>query len=178
MGENDMLHEENALQTTDVDLVMETSKADEPNATETLVAASLGPCLDVASAGISSFKDKLLGKVPTSNFVPEADVTIEQGDVQVDLEGLIPSITFSRRIKEIMSQCMKFAVIVKLLRRFIRQETLHSKISTLWKPTGGFKLTELEGGCYMVKLENAEDYQNAMLGGPWAVLGHYLTVHP
>lgn len=73
---------------------------------------------------------------------------------------------------------MKHAVVVKLLGRFIWQDTLRSKILALWKPTGGFKVTELEGGCFMVKLENDSDYQNAMLGGPWVVLGHYLTVYP
>lgn len=128
-----------------------------------------------------SFRDKLVGKTEaykgSSISLPE-DLTIENGDVQVNMEGLVPSITFSRRIQELMSQCMKYALVVKLLGRFIRQDVLHSKIRALWKPTGNFKITELEGGCFMVKLENAEDYQTAMLGGPWVVLGHYLTIHP
>lgn len=129
----------------------------------------------------ASFKDKLLGQglveTSCSNKNP-VDLSIEEGDVEINLEGIIPSITFSGRVKALMSECMRYAVIVKLLGRYIRQDTLQAKIATMWKPAGGFKLTELDGGCYMVKLENEADYQKVMLGGPWVVLGHYLTVHP
>lgn len=94
------------------------------------------------------------------------------------MEGHIPTISFSARVQHLLNEHMRFAVVVKILGRFIRQETLHNKITTLWNPRGGFKLTELEGGCFMVKLSNEADYANALLGGPWVIFGHYLTVQP
>lgn len=132
------------------------------------------------SHGIS-FKDKLLqGGAPTEPVAhpPPEDLTLTAEDVAREMEGHIPSITFSPRVQQFMSECMKFAVIVKILGRFIRQDTLLNKITTLWKPKGRFKLTELERGCYMVKLDNETDYANALLGGPWVVFGHYLVLQP
>ncbi|XP_028807320.1 uncharacterized protein LOC114762037 [Neltuma alba] len=105
-------------------------------------------------------------------------LTLEDQDVQIDTSGLIPSITFSQRVKDIMAGCMRLAVVVKLLGHFVRQDVLYGKLIKLWRPAGGLKLTELDGGCYMVKFENDFDYHNAMLGGLWVVLRHYFTVHP
>ncbi|XP_028762820.1 uncharacterized protein LOC114721167 [Neltuma alba] len=125
-----------------------------------------------------SFKDKLLNEENNREDDTQKEVTIEPGDVSIALEGLIPNISFSQRIKDLLTQNMKYAVVVKLLGRYIRQETLFGKIVSLWRPVGHFKLTELDGGCFMVKFSNQQDYLSAMLGGPWVVLGHYLTVHP
>ncbi|XP_028808403.1 uncharacterized protein LOC114762972 [Neltuma alba] len=128
-----------------------------------------------------SFKEKLLksqaSKVKTA-VTPSNEVMIEEGDVSVVMDGLIPSITFSQRIKDLLIQCMKLAVVIKVLGRSVHQDILQSKIITLWNPQGDFKLTELEGNCYMVNFENEADYQVTLLGGPWVIQGHYLTVHP
>lgn len=129
----------------------------------------------------STFKDKLLGGPPQgtqSSAEGDDDIQILADDVQVSLEGDIPSITFSQRIHDFMADCMEYAVVVKLLGRFIRQDILYSRLMSLWKPSGGLKLTELDSGCFMVKFFVEADYQHAMLGGPWVVQGHYLTVHP
>lgn len=128
-----------------------------------------------------TFKEKLMGGTQTTPTPDEStvdDLVIEEEDFSVVMEGLIPTINFSDRVKNILVEDMRYAVVVKLLGRFTRQETLRVKIESLWKPTLGFKLTELEGGCYLVRLNGEADYQKALLGGPWVVLGHYLTVHP
>ncbi|XP_028785472.1 uncharacterized protein LOC114741381 [Neltuma alba] len=127
------------------------------------------------------FKDKLMGGAGTvimdSNNLSD-ELNIEYKDVIVNMDGLIPTINFSERVKSYMLQSMRLAIVVKLLECYIRQDILYSKIASLWRPTRNFKLTGLDDGCYMVKFDNEWDYQNAMLGGPWVVLGHYLTVHP
>ena len=128
-----------------------------------------------------SFKDTLMRGTTTA--IPEVDahdveLTLEEDDFSITMEGLIPSIRFSQRVKNLMAEGMRYAVVVKLLGRFMRQDTLHARIEHLWKPSLGFKLTELEGGCYLVRLHCDADYQKALLGGPWVILGHYLTVHP
>lgn len=130
-----------------------------------------------------SFKDKLLqGSAGHGGLSPEAEDDTEfqvaPEDVQIVKDGPIPSITFSRRVLSFLEECMEYAVVVKLLDRFVRQDILYVRLNTLWEPAGGLKLTELDSGCYMVKLFNAADYQHALLGGPWVVQGHYLTVHP
>lgn len=128
-----------------------------------------------------TFRDKLLSGQPRPEPEETPDleeVTVSAEDFSIAMEGLVPSITFSERIHKLMAESMRYAVVVKLLGRFMRQDTLYTKIENLWKPKSGFKLTELEGGCYLVRLHCNSDYQKALLGGPWVVLGHYLTVHP
>ena len=81
------------------------------------------------------------------------------------MDGPIPTITFSQRVHHAMAECMKLAVVVKMLGRFIRQDVLHRKITALWNPQGTFKLTELEGGCYMIRFGCEADYTKAVLSG-------------
>ena len=94
-----------------------------------------------------SFKDKLLqGSRPSEPVAhqPPEELTIGADDVAITMEGHVPTINFSPRIQRLMSDCMKFAVVVKILGHYIRQDTLHNKIISLWNPKGKFKLTELE----------------------------------
>ncbi|XP_028791303.1 uncharacterized protein LOC114747179 [Neltuma alba] len=128
-----------------------------------------------------SFKEKHMGGTKSDGNLNKhwrKELNLEQGDVVINMDGLIPVINFSNRVREVMEGCMEHAVVVKILRPYLRPDILFSKITSLWRPTGDFKLTELEGGCFMVMLENKFYYQNALLGGPWVVQGHYLTVHP
>lgn len=131
--------------------------------------------------GTASFKDTLLkngGDGEPNSPMGDPEIEVNPEDVSFTLEGLVPSVTFSARIRSLLEQEMELAVIIKILGRFIRQETLYGKIMNMWKPSGRLKLTELEGGCYMAKFDNSDDYHRAVLGGPWVVFGHYLTVHP
>ncbi|XP_028777691.1 uncharacterized protein LOC114734269 [Neltuma alba] len=47
------------------------------------------------------------------------------------MEGLIPSITLSQQVKDIMTHSMQYAVIVKLLGQYVRQDVLCGKIGAV-----------------------------------------------
>lgn len=149
---------------------------DDPPSTPSFSA----PTADQTPPTPMSFKDKLMGeaKSPMDEPLPPDEIIIEADDFSVTLDGPIPAINFSPRVKALMVADMRYSVVVKLLGRFVRQATLYTKIESLWKPKGGFKLCELEGGCYLVHLNKEEDYQKALLGRPWVVFGHYFTVNP
>lgn len=40
----------------------------------------------------------------------------------------------------------------------------------------GYELTDLAEGYYVVRFFSWEDYLHVLEGGPWLILGHYLTV--
>lgn len=46
----------------------------------------------------------------------------------------------------------------------------------LWKLQKDHELIDLEGGYYVVRFFAREDYLKVLEGGPWIILGHYLTV--
>lgn len=122
-----------------------------------------------------SFKDTLLNSVPPP-FEEDDDIVLVQGDVSVDMGGAIPIINFAPHVLATLNQKMGLAVVVKLLGRRISYRHLRLQLQHLWKPGGPFKLTDLDENCFIVRFKEDPDYQNALLGGPWMIFGHYLAV--
>ncbi|XVE98728.1 hypothetical protein REPUB_Repub03eG0133100 [Reevesia pubescens] len=46
----------------------------------------------------------------------------------------------------------------------------------MWKLCEDFELIDLGAEFYVVKFENMEDRFKVMIGGPWKIMDHYLTV--
>ncbi|KAI9105114.1 hypothetical protein K1719_022830 [Acacia pycnantha] len=100
------------------------------------------------------------------------------GDVAIGLNGNIPTVGFASHILEALNKRIGLAVVVKLLGRKIRYRYLHSKLQSLWKPSGQLKLIDLHDDCFLVRFNDDMDYQNALLNDPWVIFGHYLHVQP
>lgn len=123
-----------------------------------------------------SFKEKLMS---TEQQMPEEeDLILEAGDVEVTTEGPFPAINFSRRVHALLEASMKYAVVLKLLGRPIGYGRLRDQLAKIWKFAGAFRLTDLEGGCFIANFTNAQDFSTVLTEGPWVVAGHYLTIHP
>ena len=65
---------------------------------------------------------------------------------------------------------------MKLLGKSIGYQLLWTRIHALWNPVGEIKIVDLDNEIFIVKLNSYKDYLNALTGGPWVILGHYLTV--
>ena len=128
-----------------------------------------------------SFKDKLLSqkKNIATQIVPQSvEFKVTSDDVWSRRENGVPTIEFSDHIQDLMAQSLKQSVIVRLLGRTIGYKVLSNKIEDLWKPSHGYRIIDLDNNYYMVKFDDMENYSNALLKGPWSIMGHYLTVHP
>lgn len=53
---------------------------------------------------------------------------------------------------------------------------MQQRTASLWNLPQGCELIDLEGGYYVVRFFSREDYMHVLEGGPWIILGHYLTV--
>ncbi|XP_028803235.1 uncharacterized protein LOC114758351 [Neltuma alba] len=124
-----------------------------------------------------SFKDMLLNK-SSKKQEDEEDFFFQEGDVTINKQGPIPSISFSERVHRLLNDSMKYSVVIKMLGRNIRYVDLRDKVVSLWRLTGPVQLTDLENNCFIAKLSNERDYTEVLLGGPWVIFGHYLTVQP
>ena len=134
--------------------------------------------LDDKAHGLS-FRDTLIGNSKHNEdglFNEAANFVIEDPDVKLFHDGGVPAIVFSDRAQKLMADLMKNAVVVKLLGKSIGYRTLWTRIHALWNPLGEIKIVNLDNNYFIVKLNSYKDYLNALMGGPWVVLGHYLTV--
>ncbi|KAF2289243.1 hypothetical protein GH714_032046 [Hevea brasiliensis] len=66
--------------------------------------------------------------------------------------------------------------MVKLLGRQLGYKFLCFRIESLWKPLGWYAIIDLDNGYCLIKFITEEDVQRALFGGPWVVMGHYLTM--
>ncbi|KAK9200353.1 hypothetical protein WN944_015550 [Citrus x changshan-huyou] len=106
----------------------------------------------------------------------DADWDFEEGDVIESHDGVMPSIKFSARIQEKLIQPWKNSVVVKLLGRNIGYKALCARLASMWKPSMGYSVIDLENNYFLVRFRNAGDALDALTRGPWIILGHYLTV--
>ncbi|KAI9097663.1 hypothetical protein K1719_025434 [Acacia pycnantha] len=132
----------------------------------------------VSNVKVPSFKEKLLNLDSNATEDEQDDISLQQGDVSIGLNGNIPTVDFAEHVKETLNRKMGLAVVIKLLGRKIGYRQLRTQLQKIWKPSGHFKLTDMDEDCFLVRFQDDLDYQNAILTGPWMVYGHYLSVQP
>lgn len=64
----------------------------------------------------------------------------------------IPTISFSKRMQQILVRDMASIVVVKLLGRNISYTLLQNKIHSLWKLTHSFQLIDVDNGYFFCKV--------------------------
>lgn len=107
-----------------------------------------------------------------------ADWNFEEGDVIKRNEGPIPSITFSARVHEKLSEPWKNSVVVKLLGQTIGYRTLCARLKIMWQTAMTYSVIDLENNYFLIRFRSAGDAVDALTKGPWIIIGHYLTVQP
>ncbi|MBA0568863.1 hypothetical protein Golob_006330 [Gossypium lobatum] len=129
--------------------------------------ASVDMVVDPDLISAPSWKDKLLDGDPNHSMMDrnvssfgrdsasDGDFDLLAGDVQTSIVNGVPAISFSVGVKEIFLKEMELTVVIKLLGQSIGYNTLHNRITSLWKPISPSHLM-----------------------GPWIIFGNYLTVQP
>ncbi|XP_016747098.1 uncharacterized protein [Gossypium hirsutum] len=108
----------------------------------------------------------------------EEDFELQDGDVTTVLVDGVPSIIFFDRVQQFIAWKMALIVVVKLVGKKIGFKTLFNKVSSLWKPRGQFQLMDLENDFYLIRFLDKDDFDKILMGGPWVIFGHYLTIRP
>ena len=126
-----------------------------------------------------SFKEKLMGK----NF---GDIHEEMDDLLSDEddgdepeekdESDYSSIKLIKTEKARLRKPWKQMPIIKILGRRIGYTLLLRKINELWRPKAMVDLVALDDDFFLAKFSAVDDYEYAMLRGPWMIFNHYLMV--
>ena len=133
------------------------------------------------SFGDGSFKDKLLGDLPSayaqaSQFNPlEEDETFSDDELDDLTEG-VAAVRFSGDDKARIRGRWAFTLIIKPFGRNVGFHFLHNKILALWKPAGRLECIDLEFGFYLIRFGLAKDYDKVLREGPWFISGQFLSI--
>ncbi|CAL1402224.1 unnamed protein product [Linum trigynum] len=87
-----------------------------------------------------------------------------------------PSLAISSEFKSKICAPWQRSLVVRLLGLRIGFVTLCNRLKSLWRPSGNMEIKDLDHDCFLVKLENEQDYFRALTDGPWVIFDHYLVV--
>ncbi|XVF02788.1 hypothetical protein REPUB_Repub04eG0204400 [Reevesia pubescens] len=130
-------------------------------------------------------KDTYRSKLLSGNYVPDDD-TMEDRDtppndvdsdddsLEEDLNG--PCILLTKEDKKRIRSPWKNTLLVKLLGRNIGYNYLCNRVKRMWSLVGEFQAVDLENGYYCFRFNNEMDFNHVLLGGPWVIADHYLTI--
>lgn len=93
------------------------------------------------------------------------EIEFEMEDVVIERGGILPSISFSRRVHGQLVKPWQTTVVVKLLGRMIGYKALCSRLDFLWANTRGFSVIDLEKGYYLIRFRSEEDAHFALTQG-------------
>ncbi|KAJ8749455.1 hypothetical protein K2173_025650 [Erythroxylum novogranatense] len=129
-----------------------------------------------------SFKDAVLSpSTPPHSGPPppvRQTVTVADDEVVYSTSNGIDSITFLDPVHHQMKEAMGFAVVISPLGRRVHYKALITRLSVIWHLHGELRVTDCVNGKYIVTLTNEDDYNNAILNGPWTLGSNYLMVYP
>ncbi|KAI9115998.1 hypothetical protein K1719_012928 [Acacia pycnantha] len=142
----------------------------------------------VSDTGMRTYLDSMeVSRIGTSSLTRERsvygskiveEVKISNEDFRIDCSGEVPSIDFSKEVRDVLAKGMEKTLIIKLLGRSITYPTLLARTQALWRLRGCFRLVDMVGGFYMATFDLEEDYTKVLTGGPWMLFGAYLVVQP
>ncbi|KAJ4827037.1 hypothetical protein Tsubulata_016312 [Turnera subulata] len=168
--------QEEAVDATDVDRSTKKVRLNAPQPSDSQIC-------DIGSEiPRPSYKDKVQsgskGAADSDPWEAEGEVDYEDGDVTVTVVDGEEIVELSDAFKARLEKPWKFAVVVKLLGRTIGYRALHLRIQSLWKPTGPFKIIDMENNYFVVRFWDQDDFYHALLDGPWTIYGNALSVQP
>lgn len=106
--------------------------------------------------------------------VDELFATQSLSEEPLSASGLVLEISKDKYIS--LFKPWRGALIIKLLGKIVSYRVMLQRKTALWKLQKDHELIDLEGSYYVVHFFAREDYLKVLEGGPWIILGHYLTV--
>ncbi|KAI9079574.1 hypothetical protein K1719_038478 [Acacia pycnantha] len=134
---------------------------------------------DKTTTGGTSYRNKLLNLDRSGNesrISEEIKITAE--DYKICQDGDIPSVEFSKAVRDVLMKGMEKTLVIKLLGRSILYRDLLYKTKALWQTKGSYQLVDVKGSFFFATFDLEEDYTKVLTDGPWMIFGSYLTVQP
>ncbi|GLU09698.1 hypothetical protein SLE2022_265440 [Rubroshorea leprosula] len=88
----------------------------------------------------------------------------------------VPKVKIPKSIWQRLCAPWKNAVIIKLLGKSIHFHVLHSRLLKEWQIEEEFEVIDVGLGYYIVMFSSSQDCSKILMGGPYKMFDHYLTV--
>ena len=95
----------------------------------------------------------------------------EDGQAEETWEIHVPT-----ELKRKLASLWQTSIIIKLMGRQLGYRALQTKLAGIWRPTGRWNLIDIGHSFFIVRFDLPQDYQHALMDGPWFVGDHYLHV--
>ncbi|KAI9075769.1 hypothetical protein K1719_042255 [Acacia pycnantha] len=123
---------------------------------------------EVTMAGVGS------GSVSSVGF---EDVLDFNSGISIDLfDPLCPKFMIDDKERERLCKPFAKSLLVKLLGGSLSLYFLEYKLNQIWARKGAINLGDLENDFFVVSLQEWEDYERALTGGPWVISDKYLSI--
>ncbi|KAK7243144.1 hypothetical protein RIF29_37931 [Crotalaria pallida] len=125
-----------------------------------------------------SFRDKMMGGKAPPPRMEEVDLVKANLMKIISEDGnrLTPKVFLDDSVFERMCLPWKDALVVKLLGKSLGFLMMRDRLRNAWKLQSGFDLMDVGNGFYVVKFDAEEDREKVMVGGPWMIFDHCLSV--
>ncbi|CAN1188819.1 hypothetical protein LINPERHAP2_LOCUS39561 [Linum perenne] len=108
----------------------------------------------------------------SKGFIPSTPL-IEDGDIG---NPRCPKIRFSEEEIAAFYRPWTKALVVRVLEKSFSYPFLKRRLEQLWAKAGHIQVSDLSNEFFLVRFSSADDYQRAMLNGPWKIFDYYITV--
>lgn len=87
-----------------------------------------------------------------------------------------PVVPISPKKYHSLFQPWKGALLLKLLGKSVSLRVMEQRTKDLWLLEWGCQMIDMENNYFLARFYKREDYSHVLEGGPWIVMGHYLTM--
>ncbi|CAI9107315.1 OLC1v1006641C1 [Oldenlandia corymbosa var. corymbosa] len=109
-------------------------------------------------------------------------INVYDDEVIHEIVDGVASVRFLPPVQVRMKEAMGFSVVVSPLGCTVGYTKLYNRLKLLWQPKGAMEVADAVNGHYVVRLSDEEDYNKAILNGPWTIgtayQTKYLRVYP
>lgn len=116
-----------------------------------------------------TFKDKVTASSSAKkkvNLYDQEEFEIEEDNVIIDKEFLIPEVWFSKTVQNELTVVVKQTLVVRLLSGDLGYTGLMTGIRTVLKPKGEYHITDLQNKLFLLEFELKSDYYHVLLDEP------------
>lgn len=118
----------------------------------------------------------------SSQWFQEARKIVTTSTEWEDGEDIPPdgdlSVQFNKVTLEKIRSPWKLTIMGKCLGLTIKPSFMETRVRAMWRVKGALEVIDIGKNVYLFRFTQSDDYEKALLGGPWFILDHYLMLTP
>ncbi|XP_021844915.2 uncharacterized protein [Spinacia oleracea] len=86
------------------------------------------------------------------------------------------AVAFDRITLDRLRAPWKLTLMGKYMGIQVKANYLEARVRAMWRITGSLEVIDIGKQVYLFKFTQTDDYERALFGGPWFIMGHYLMI--